>query len=51
MSSKAMLETYLHQGKEYKKLLEKVNHNGRYNGKIKKINEKLKIAAQNLKKM
>lgn len=49
MSAKALLQTYLKQGKEYRKMLEKVNYNGCHSSKIKDIDRKLKKAAKTLK--
>jgi hypothetical protein len=51
MSAKALLQTYIIQGKEYKKMLEKVNYNGCHTAKIKAIDKKLKIAAKTLKQI
>lgn len=51
MSAKALLQTYIKQGKEYKKMLERVNANGNHTAKIKTIDEKLKKAAQTLKRI
>jgi len=51
MSAKALLQTYIKQGREYKKMLEKVNYNGCHTSKIKAIDQKLKIAAKTLKKI
>ncbi|MEL7563980.1 MAG: hypothetical protein AAGU27_03775 [Dehalobacterium sp.] len=49
MSAKVILQTYIKQGKAYKKMLEKVNINGIYTSKIKTIDNNLKIAAKTLK--
>lgn len=51
MSAKALLQTYIKQGKEYKKMLEKANCHGKHTSNIKAIDEKLKIAAQTLKRI
>ncbi|WP_214659315.1 hypothetical protein [Candidatus Formimonas warabiya] len=51
MSTKALLKTYIKQGKEYKKMLQKVNTNGRHTSKISKIDEKLKKAQCELRSM
>jgi len=49
MSAKALLQTYIKQGKAYKKMLERVNTNGNYTPKIKTIDNNLKLAAKTLK--
>ncbi|MEL7563912.1 MAG: hypothetical protein AAGU27_03380 [Dehalobacterium sp.] len=51
MDRRALLKTYIEQGKEYKKMLERVNHHGKHSSNIKVIEEKLKIAAQTLKRI
>lgn len=51
MSAKAMLKTYIKQGKQYKNILEKANSHGKHTSNIKIIDEKLKIAAQTLKRI
>lgn len=49
MSTKSLLQTYIKQGKAYKKMLETVNANGNYTSKIKIIDTNLKIARKRLK--
>ncbi|MGI6683945.1 MAG: hypothetical protein ACOX47_00265 [Bacillota bacterium] len=51
MSAKALLQIYIKQGKEYKKMLEKVNYNGCHTSKIKAIDQRLKKAAKTLKQI
>lgn len=49
MSSKFLLKTYIKQGREYKKILQQANFNGKNNYKITTIDEKLKKAELLLK--
>lgn len=51
MSAKALLQTYIYQGKEYKKMLEKTNSHGKHTSNIEAIDKKLKMAAKTLKKI
>lgn len=51
MSNKALLQTYIEQGKEYRKMLEKANGHGKHTSKIKDIDLRLKQAAQRLKRI
>jgi len=50
MSTKALLQTYIKQGKEYKKMLQKVNFNGRHSAKISIVENKIRKAQTALKK-
>jgi len=49
MNRESLLKIYIKQGKEYKKMLERVNYHGKHTSSIKVIDEKLKMAAQTLK--
>jgi hypothetical protein len=51
MSNKVLLQTYIKQGKEYRKILEKANGHGKHTSKIKDIDLRLKQAAQRLKRI
>ncbi|MGI6064914.1 MAG: hypothetical protein ACOYI2_00300 [Bacillota bacterium] len=51
MDRKALIKTYIKQGKEYQKMLEKVNLNGRHSAKIAVIKQKLARAERALKKV
>lgn len=49
MAAKSLLKTYIKQGTEYKKLLEKVNSHGKHSAKIAKIEEKIRRAKKAIK--
>ncbi|MGI6712155.1 MAG: hypothetical protein ACOX4L_05420 [Bacillota bacterium] len=49
MSKAALLQIYIKQGQEYKKMLKKVNTNGCHSAKIKKIDQQIKRAEKALK--
>lgn len=51
MSTKSLLKTYIKQAKEYRKILQKVNENGRHSAKISKIDEKLRQAEKALQNL